>query len=123
MNRQELQDYIKAVYDTEPEYPWRAYPEYAVFRHSSNRKWFAVIMNISKNKLGSEEDGIIDIVNLKCDCDQIGSLLGLKGFYPAYHMNKLNWISASLDGSVSDEHIKFLLEQSFEATDVSKRNK
>ena len=35
---------------------------------------------------------------------------------PAYHMNKANWISVSLDGSVSDEKVKMLIDMSFRLT-------
>lgn len=42
--------------------------------------------------------------------------LGNNGFYPAYHMNKENWITAALDGSASEENIKFFLDLSFELT-------
>lgn len=34
--------YIKEKYKTVPEYLWRRYPGYAVFRHEDNSKWFAV---------------------------------------------------------------------------------
>lgn len=33
-----------------------SYPEYAVFRHTGNQKWFAVAMNIPKEKLRLRED-------------------------------------------------------------------
>ena len=34
----------------------------------------------------------------------------------AWHMNKKYWISVLLDGSVDDDMIKFLIEQSYTAT-------
>ena len=48
----------------------------------------------------------------------IGSLRLEQGFFPAYHMNKDKWISVALDGSVDDEQLMFLLDMSFELTDV-----
>lgn len=39
-----------------------------------------------------------------------------KGFFPAYHMNKDSWISILLDGSVSEEEIKNLLDLSYKLT-------
>lgn len=53
MNRTELEEYIKDTYHAEPDYPWIKYPHYEVFRHSHNKKWFALIMDIPKHKLGS----------------------------------------------------------------------
>ena len=34
------------------------------------------------------------------------------GFYPCYHMNRKHWITVALDGSVSDDYIMELLEES-----------
>ncbi len=116
MNRAEAERYIAEKYSVLPEYPWMTSPDHAVFRHRENRKWFAIIMHIAGNKLGLSSEMMMDIMNVKCDQLLIGSLLGQKGFFPAYHMNKLNWISIALDGSAEDETIKWLIDMSFAAT-------
>jgi predicted DNA-binding protein (MmcQ/YjbR family) len=118
MNKRELQKYIAETYNTDPDFPWESNPTFAVYRHRSNRKWFALVMDIPKSKLGLREDGYIDIVNLKCEPALIGSLRSEKGFFPAYHMSKDKWISVALDGSVDDEQLLFMLDMSFELTDV-----
>ena len=116
MNREALEQLILNDYNAEPEYPWRKYPNYEVFRHKGSQKWFALIMDVPKSKLGLPEAGILDAVNLKCNPLLIGSLLSEQGFFPAYHMNKENWITVALDGSVPDEQVKTLLDWSYEAT-------
>ena len=116
MSRQELQRYISEVYSAVPEFPWIRYPNYAVFRHQSNQKWFAAILEVPRVKLGLQGEGILEIVNLKCDPVLVGSLRSEPGFFPAYHMNKENWISVALDGSVPDRKIKMLLDLSYDAT-------
>lgn len=116
MNREELEKYIAEIYDADAEFPWVKYPNYIVFRHSSNQKWFALIMNVPKEKLGLSENGVLDILNVKCDPIMIGLFRAEPGIYPAYHMNKASWISVALDGSVNDEKIKILLDMSFELT-------
>ena len=116
MNRTELEKYILATYGEKPDYPWFKYPDNSVFRHSSNKKWFALMMSVPKNKLGLHEEDILDVVNVKCDPFTIGSLLNEVGFFPAYHMNKANWITIALGGSVADEKIKILLDISYNAT-------
>ena len=116
MNRAELEKYIQEAYGSDAEYPWVRYPNYAVFRYGENSKWFAVVMDVAKSKVGLPGDGKIDIVNVKCDFILIGSLLEQKGFFPAYHMNKANWISVALDGSVEDDMIKWILGMSFDLT-------
>lgn len=118
MNREELIKYIAEVYGSNAEYLWDSAPSYAVFRHQSNRKWFAVIMDLQKEKLGLHEDGAIDILNLKCDPILNGNLRQEKGFFPAYHMSKTHWITIALDGTVDSDKIKWLLDLSFELTNV-----
>lgn len=116
MNRKELEKYISETYNSDPEYLWEKNPDIAAFRHISNRKWFALFMDIPRSKLGMQSDDIISVVNLKCDPLMTGSLCMEKRIYPAYHMNKTYWISAVLDGTVSDETLKMLLDMSFDAT-------
>lgn len=116
MTRAELEAYIGEYYNTDPDYPWEDTPDAAVFRHRGNRKWFALIMRVKREKLGLPGPGDIDIVNLKCGPIVMGSMLPEPGFFPAYHMSKAHWISAALDGSAGDEKIRLLLDMSFEMT-------
>ncbi len=123
MNRDDLEQFINENYNAESDYPWLKYPNYEVFRHSNNRKWFALIMDIPKNKLGLPGTDIIDVVNFKCDPLLIGSLLKEAGFFPAYHMNKESWITVALDKSVNNDTIKMLLDMSYVATALKTHKK
>ena len=114
MNREEFQKFIKEKYGVLPEYPWASSPSFAVYRHENNKKWFAVIMNITKDKLGLDSTEKIDVVSLKCD--PLMNVTTETGIFPAYHMNKTHWISVLLDGSVDEDKIKWLLDLSFELT-------
>ena len=116
MNREELVEHIRSNYSTEPDYPWIKYPDYEVFRHTSNKKWFALIMEVSKDKLGLPTNDILSVVNFKCDPILIGSFISKAGYFPAYHMNKTSQLTVALDGSVPDDEVKLLLDMSFEAT-------
>ena len=100
MNREELEAYIQNHYATLPDYPWADTPRAAVFRHAGNRKWFALVMEVPRDKLGLAGTEKLDIVNVKCDPILIASLRGEPGIFPAYHMNKTSWITAALEGSV-----------------------
>ncbi len=115
MNRAELEKYIEETYHAQKDYPWVTYPNFAVFRNK-NQKCFAFVMNIPKEKLGLHDEGIIEIVNLKCSPVMIGSLRSEPGFFPAYHMNKEHWITVALDSSVQDDKIKMLVDISYETT-------
>ena len=123
MNRFELEAYIAETYNAEKDCPWIKYPNYEVFRHNNNQKWFAVIMDVPKEKLGLQGDSLLDVVNLNCDSITIGSLRSESGFFPAYHMNKENWLTLALDGSIKDDQLKWLLDQSFELTASKKKQK
>lgn len=116
MNREQFINYVQTAYGVKGDNPWQKDPESTVFRHIGNRKQFALVVRVKKHCIGVDSDEYIDIVNFKCDKVMVGSALGNKGFYPAYHMNKENWITAALDGSASEENIKFFLDISFELT-------
>lgn len=116
LNREECIMYIEDTFAAHAEFPWKKYPNYIVFRHSNNRKWFAAILDIPKTKLGFSEETKVDILNLKCDPILADTLKTEAGIFPGYHMNKANWISVALDGSVPDSKIKLLLDISFDLT-------
>ena len=104
MNREQFIQYVTEQYGVDGEYLWANYPGYCAFRHPNNHKWFALVMDVPKNKLGLQGTEILDVVNLKCDPILIGSL------------SKASWITVALDGSVPDEQIKMLLDMSYDAT-------
>ena len=81
-----------------------------------NRKWFALVMRVSKSKFGIKSDNAVDILNLKSDPILIGSLRLKDGFFPAYHMNKEKWITIFLDGTVPKNEICDLLDLSYDLT-------
>ena len=116
MNKQELIKYVLLKYNVEPEYLWRKSPNYFVLRHPENGKWFAVVMDLPKKRLGLTGDELIYIMNVKCGPILLGSYLGINGLLPAYHMNKDNWITIRLDGSVPQKDIIELLDISYELT-------
>ena len=116
MNRNDLETYLLKTYPAEVDFPWARYPNYEVFRHPDNRKWFALMMDVPRNKLGLAGEERLDVVNVKCDPILLASLQATSGFFPAYHMSKASWITAALDGSVPEETLKMLLERSFAAT-------
>ena len=103
-------------YGTQAEYPWGSAPNFAVLRHTGNRKWYAVIMDVPRERLGLAGGGKTDILNVKCGPVMAGSLAGQSGILPAYHMQKGNWVSVLLDGSVDMQTVEMLLEISYDAT-------
>lgn len=115
MIKQEFLRYCLDMYGTSPDYPFDENFETAVLRHTSNKKWFALVMRVSRRKFGLNSDEVIDVVNLKLPTEMFGSFGAMDGVYPAYHMNKLHWISVLLP-EAPDDVVRFLVSVSFEAT-------
>ena len=117
MNREYVLGLCKERYGTEPDYPFNDKYNSAVLRHRDTRKWYGIILNVSPKVFGLSGDKKVDVINLKIDPLMMGSFLQEKGILPAYHMSKTCWISALLDGTVSEETLSFLIDISFELTD------
>ena len=120
MTKQEFLEYCLNTYGTSPDYPFDDHLETAVLRHTDNKKWFALVMRVSRRKFGFYSDEVIDVVNLKLPTEMFGSFGAADGVYPAYHMNKLHWISALLPDA-PDDVVQFLVNVSFEATKTFKK--
>lgn len=114
--RDKIINYVREKYNTTPEYLWQKYPSYAVLRHHESKKWYALIADIDKEKLGIKGKGKADIINVKCDKEKLLFLLGEKGIFPAYHMNKENWATLILDGTLKEEEIFDLIKESYDLT-------
>ena len=122
--RETVYTYIKKKYKISPEYPWAKYDGNAVFRHSDNNKWFALVMDVERNKLGLSGSGYVDVINLKIDDMMFRDILiQTEGILPAYHMNKEHWITVLLDGTVEEGTIYDLIDASFLATASKKKKK
>lgn len=113
MTKCELTEFIFDTYSVEPDRPFRMDDDSVVFRHTGNRKWFALVMNIPYRTLGVKKEGNTDVLNVKCDPLVIGSFRAKPGFFPAYHMNKDKWISILLDGTAGKDDIEALLAMSY----------
>lgn len=120
ISRTQIFQYILKNYRVSPQYLWEKYPNYAVFKHPHNQKWFGFIADLPCKKLSIPEkdypDAIIDILVIKADPAAIPTLLNNEGYHPAYHMNKTHWISIRLDGTVPEEEICYLLNESYKLT-------
>ena len=116
-----LTNLIIKRYNDIPEFAWDKSPGFGIFRNPSNKKWYALIMNIDKNKIDNKaKSEEVEILNLKLSETKINKLLGKKGFYKAYHMNKKNWITIILDDTVSDDEIMNYIDESHNFTQQTK---
>ncbi|MBO1213163.1 hypothetical protein BUZ61_03285 [Staphylococcus nepalensis] len=73
-------------------------------------------MDMSADKLALQSTETIDVINLKVRKELIGPLRKKEGIYPAYHMDKSNWITINLKETNTMNQIKDLIAESYELT-------
>ena len=104
--------FAKERYQVDCEYLWERYPDCGVLRRKDNRKWYAVVMTVAGNKVGLSTDSLVEIVDFRAQAEVVNSLVGQRGYAPAWHMNKKSWITVLLNGSVEFSTIAEMLENS-----------
>ena len=120
MTKQSFLKYCLNTYGTSPDYPFDEDFETASLRHGDTRKWYALVMRVPRRNFRQGSDEVIDVVNLKLPTEMFGSFGIADGVYPAYHMNKLHWISVLLPDA-PDDVVQFLVNASFQATKSFKK--
>lgn len=121
--REDIFKYAKKKYGIEPDYPFPRFPSYPVLRHKDNQKWFVLIMDVSRDKLGLKGNERVDIVNVKLgDPLLVDMLVQQPGFFRGYHISRGNWVSVILDGTVTLEEICHWIDESYIVT-ASKQKK
>lgn len=125
MNRYDVMNYIQERYNLQPEYLWNKYPDYAVFRHPSNNKWFAIIMNVDSKSIHINQDEPVpmvdtteyDLLVIKANPEDVEFYKTQPGYGPAYHMNKKHWLSILLSGPIDKKEIMDFVDGSFLLTE------
>ena len=121
--RNQIYTYVKKKYKTAPEFLWQRFPNYAVFRHEDNRKWFGLIMDVPRSKLGLDSEDWVDIINVKLDDPVfVDMLIRQEGYFRGYHISKGNWISILLDGTVPFDEVCRMIDAGYLVT-ASKKKK
>ncbi len=108
-----ISNLIRERYGETPDFPFKKLEDYGVFRYPGNGKWYGLIMNIPFNKMfASDDESLIEIINVKIDVKDRDRLLNSKGIYDCYHMNKNSWVSIVLDDTLNDKRIMELIDDS-----------
>ncbi len=105
--------YVKKKYNDDLEFLWDKFPTDAILRNKINNKWYAVILTINENKLVANTDNLITIIDLRCDKKKINEIVDNNKIFRGYHMNKNNWITIKLDGSVPTKEIIKMIDESY----------
>lgn len=114
VNREAVFGYVKENYGTEPEFLWANTPDAAVLRNRRNKKWYALVMSVPKNKIGLDGEGCIDVLNVKCSSLVREILIGEGKAIPAYHMNKRLWISIPLNERITPTELYAVIDESYD---------
>ena len=107
-------DYVLKKYGHNLEQPFIKYPEYSVWKQ--NDKWYGLMMTINESKFDKKGNKEISALNLKYQKESINEIIDNKGIFPGYHMNKNNWITVKLDGTVELKNIYKLIDNSYNLT-------
>lgn len=108
MNKEKLINHCLAFGDAAETYPFKdkTYSDYAVIRHKSNGKWFALIFYLEKKLC----------VNLKCHPVEASILRDNYNFVtPAWHMNKSHWNTVEVNKAPIDL-LDSMIKASFDLT-------
>lgn len=109
--RSQIITYCSNLIDVYEDYPFHD-PNWTVMRYMKNKKVFAWIY---------EKDGFI-WVNVKCNPEWRDFWRdAFPSVVPAYHLNKEHWNSIILDGTVPEDDIKRMIEESYELTKGRKK--
>ena len=111
----EIIKYVRDEYGDELEFLWPKFSRNAIWRNVRNRKWYAALLVVARNKLGQASEEEVEIIDLRFSKGEALDFVATQeNVYPGYHMNKQNWITVILDGSMPTEQILELLTQSYE---------
>ena len=112
LQTKEIFDFITDTFSDMPEYLFMD-SDTAVFRKGIKKKWYAVVMNISKRKLGIDSEQRVEILNIKLNPNDVAMLVDHNCFFPAYHMNKKHWCTIVLDNTIDTDEICYLVQKSY----------
>lgn len=106
--------YVRNKYGDELEYLWQKFPDNAVVRRKDTMKWYGALLTVAKSKLGFASNEIVEIIDLRIRPENMSELLQNDNYYPGWHMNKKNWYTIILDGSVATQDIFKHIDESYQ---------
>lgn len=109
----EVMTYARETYGDEPEFLWEKLSDSAILRRKDSQKWYAVLMPLSKRKLGLPSDEIAEIIDLRIHPSQMAGTVDNARYFPGWHMNKKSWYTVVLDGSVPTEELCRRMDESY----------
>ena len=113
-------EYISEKYGDKPEFLWD--DENGIIRNSQNDKWFIVFMKVLPEKIGLKGNEKIEIIDIRYQKDQTNGVINNESIFPGYHMNKRSWITILMNGSLANEELFELIDNSYNLSIGNKSN-
>ena len=116
-------EYMRGKYGSELEFLWADTPDCAICRRGDSKKWYAVFMVVKRGKLkgcAGDPEAEVEIINLRLPPEELPELVDGENFFPAYHMNKKNWVSVRADG-VPERLLLRMIDVSYALTPAKRR--
>ena len=117
LTREQVLDIALSLPGAAADQPFEGDFDSTVLRHGGTGKWFGLLMRAPRDRVGLSGEGQAEVLNLKCD-----PLLGhglaeaQPDIRPAWHMNKHHWITVRLEGEVTEDQLRGLIELSYRLT-------
>ncbi len=108
-----LTKYITETYGAQPEYLWEKTPDCFIFRRSDNKKWFAAVLTVKRDRLGLAGNAMEEIVDFRVDPAELAALIDNERYFAGYHMNKKHWATVILNGSVPQDELFGRIDASY----------
>lgn len=105
--------FVREEFGDELEFLWQNASDNAIWRRADNKKWYAVLLTISRRKLGLDSDENAEIIDLRVRPDELEALIDNVKYYHGWHMNKKHWCTIILDGSVAYDEICQRIKESY----------
>ena len=105
--------YARETYGDELAFLWAKFPDNAVWRRKDTQKWYGAILTVSRRKLGLSSDETAEIIDLRIEPEQMDTTVDHQKYFPGWHMNKRNWYTMILDGSVPTEELCRRIDKSY----------
>ncbi len=109
----EITDYVKHKYGDELEFLWEKFSDNAIIRRSDNKKWYLLLLTVSKNKIGLNGEEKIEIIDLRGTPETIENIVDNKNYFKGYHMNKKHWYTICVDSGIATKEILNRIDESY----------
>lgn len=110
----EICAWVLSKYDAYPEYLWAEFPDYAIFRRKDTGKWFGLLAEVEKSRLGLPGKDKAVILDVHGVPEVLEKQINHQTIFPGWHMNKEHWASLLLDAGLPMDTIEHLLDESWQ---------